>query len=300
MKIDHLEDLRVFAQVVDSGTLAAAGRVLGLSPTLVSRKLARLENTLGVRLLERTTRSLSVTDEGRGFYARCRRVLTEIEIAEDELRPASRKVSGIVRVVLPTSMLAYGIMDAVKELLAQYPQLKLQVRLSDQSADLIGGGWDVATHIGLPKDSSHIGKRLGEIVPRLAATPEYLARAGIPESPSDLAKHECIRFSTGLTQDHWPIIDGTGETHRVPIGGSLICHDIITLYSAVCSGIGIGLLPNAALRKAKEDGILTDVLPSCQIEGNTLYALMPTGRQGLPRIRVVAAWLADFVSTLNK
>lgn len=296
MKIDHIEDLQVFVQVVDSGTLAGAGRVLSLAPTLVTRRLARLESSLGVRLLERTTRRLHVTDEGRAFYARCCRILSELEVAEEELQPASNNVVGVVRVVLPTSMLAYGIMDSLNVFLLNYPQLSVQIRLSDQPVDLIAGGWDVATHIGVPEDSSHIGRRLGRISPRLAATQEYLAKQGIPEHPLDLSKHKCIRM-TG--QEQWPIIDKNGTTQNVPIGGQLMCHDVISLYTAMCAGMGIGLLPNAALKKAQEKGLLTQVLPDCQVESNTLYALMPAGRQSLPRIRLTVDWLAEFMGALD-
>ena len=299
MTIEHISDLQVYAQVVDSGSLAAAGRVLGLSPPLVSRRLARLERSLGVRLLTRTTRSLHVTDEGRAFYVRCQKILAELALAESELQPFSSEVSGIVRVVLPTSMLAYGIMDALKDLLEAHPLLTVQVRLSDQPVDLLAGGWDVATHIGAPEDSSHIGKLLGTITPRLAATAEYLAQHGIPEVPADLSKHQCIRVASDRTQEHWPIIDIEGATQRVPIGGQLICNDVISLYTAMCSGLGIGLLPKAALRRAEEEGELTEVLPGCRVEGNTLFALIPAGRNKLPRVCVVADWLAKFMQSLD-
>ena len=250
MAIDHIDDLRVFAQVVDSGTLAAAGRVLDLSPTLVSRRLARLEQSLGVRLLERTTRSLRITEEGRAFYARCHRILTEMDFAVAELQPASQAVSGLVRVVLPSSTLAYGIMESLRELLDLHPELSVHIQLSDHPVDLLAGGWDVATHIGPPRDSSHVGKRLGTITAHLVATPEYLARAGIPEQPSDLSHHQCLRFASHQSQNFWPIIDGSGQLHRIPVGGRLICHDLITLLNAVNAGWGIGVLPNVALKKA--------------------------------------------------
>ncbi|MCO1336197.1 LysR family transcriptional regulator [Microbulbifer sp. OS29] len=299
MDIDHIEDLQVFTQVVDCGTLAAAGRVLNLSPTLMSRRLARLENTLGVRLLERTTRSLHVTDEGRTFYARCRRILMELELAQEELRPNSKVISGIVRLVVPTSMLAYGIMNALSSFLSTHPALTVQISLSDESVNLLAEGWDIATHIGAPSDSTHIGKRLGSISPRLAATAEYLAREGIPESPLDLSKHQCVRFYSTQPQEYWPVIDKEGVTIRVPIGGQLLCHDVISIYTAMCAGIGIGLIPKAALDKAKNEGKLIEVLPGYRVDSNTLYALIPAGRQTVPRIKLVADWLAKFISSLN-
>lgn len=299
MKIQHLEDIQVYAQVVDSGSLASAGRVLNLSSTLVSRRIARLEKSLGVRLLERTTRSLCVTDEGQVFYRRCRRILAELEDAEQDLVPASTRVSGIVRALLPTSMLAYGVMTSLKALLKQHPNLTVQIQLADSQVDLMAGGWDVATHIGAPKDSSHIGRRLGVIEPRLAATAEYLNLAGKPQTPMDLTQHQCIRMSVSQTQTHWTVIDDQGISQDVPIGGQLICHDVISLVTAMKSGLGIGLIPRASLMLALEKGELLEVLPDCHIEANPLYALIPSGRNQLPRIKVFVDWLAQFIQSLN-
>ena len=299
MELNHIDDLKVFVQVVDHGSLAGAGRALQLSPVLVSRRIARLEQTLGVRLLERTTRRMHVTDEGRVFYVRCNRILSELELATQELVPASKEISGTVRVLLPTSMVAYGIMKALNLLLQSYPQLTVQIQLSDKPADVIEGGWDVATHIGAPEDSSHIGRRLGKIVPRLAATPEYLAKHGIPEQPFDISKHQCIRHTYGIAQTYWPIVDSDNQLHKVPIGGQLICHDVISIYTAMCEGVGIGLVPKVVLKKALDEGVLVPVLPDCRLGGSTLYALMPAGRQDIPRIRLVVDWLAEFIQGLD-
>ncbi|WP_299495247.1 LysR family transcriptional regulator [uncultured Shewanella sp.] len=300
MKIQHIDDLKVYVQVIDSGHLAAAGRVLGLSATLVSRRLARLESALGVRLLARTTRRIHVTDEGKVFYARCQRILSELDDAERELQPISNVVSGTVKAVLPTSMLSYGIMDALNDFMMQHPQLTVQVQLSDEPVDLLAGGWDVATHIGVPHDSSHIGRRLGSLSPKIAATPDYLAQHGIPETPFELSQHECIRVvRSGEVHEYWPIMNESGEVQKVPINGRLICHDFITLYSALCAGVGIGLIPVAALRKAQEKGELTEILPHCRVEGVTLYAIIPSGRNKLPKVQVFVDWLTSFMEILN-
>lgn len=299
MPIEHVDDLRVYAQVVERGTLAAAGRSLDMSPTLVSRRLARLERAVGVRLVERTTRSLHVTHEGRAFYRRSRRILGELEVAERELRPVSTEVEGTVRIVLPTSMLAYGIMDALDDLLTTHPKLSVHVRVSDEATDVLDGGWDIATHFGVPDHTSHVGQLLGSISPVLAATPDYLAHSGTPEHPLDLSSHECIRAGSGALADEWPIVDTTGVTHRVPIGGRLTCHDVITLYTAMTAGLGIGLIPRAVLRRAQRAGLLDEVLPGCHLEGPTIYAVMPVGRHRLPRIRAVVEWLADFMQALD-
>ncbi|MCL1127163.1 LysR family transcriptional regulator [Shewanella surugensis] len=300
MTIEHIEDLKVYVQVIDSGHLAAAGRVLGLSATLVSRRLARLEAALGVRLLTRTTRRLHVTDEGKVFYSRCQRILSELAHAQRELLPTSNEISGTVRVVLPTSMLSYGIMDALNDFMLHNPLIVIQVQISDEPVDLLAGGWDVGTHIGVPNDSSHIGRHLGAVSPKIAATPEYLARYGLPESPLELSQHDCIRVvRRGVVHEYWPIIDKQGEVQKVPISGRLICHDFITLYSAMCAGVGIGLIPLAALRKAQAKGELIEILPDCRIEGVTLYAIIPAGRNKLPRVQVFVNWLRSFMETLD-
>lgn len=298
MSVNHVKDLHVFVQAVDSGTLAAAGRTLGLAPSIVSRCLARLERTLGVRLLQRTTRSLSVTEEGRAFYRRSRRILSELEAAESEVAPTPSKVSGTVRALLPSSAVVHGLMESLDGLLQAYPRLSVQIRLSDQPADLSAGGWDVATHVGTPADSTHVSRRLCRLSPGLAATPGYLARHGVPETPIELANHRCLRFGTDRNQDYWSIVDAEGMSHRVPVGGQVICEDLVSVYSAVRAGLGIGAMAQASLRRAEAEGALVEVLPGSHLAGRSLYALVPAGRHHLPRIRVFVDWLAAFMQAL--
>lgn len=288
----------MFVQAVDSGTLVAAGRLLGLAPAVVSRRLARLERSLGVRLLQRTTRSLSVTEEGMAFYRRCRNVLTELETAEAEMEPTQSQVAGTVRALLPSSTVAYGLMASLDGLLQAHPRLSVQIRLSDQPADLASGGWDVATHVGPPADSTHVSRRLCRLSPRLAATPGYLALHGNPKTPLDLANHRCIRFGTDRKQDYWSVVDAEGITHRIPIAGQVILEDLVSLHSAVRAGLGIGAMAAAGLRRAEAEGTLVEVLPGSHVASRNLYALIPSGRHRLPRIRVFVDWLATFMQAV--
>jgi DNA-binding transcriptional LysR family regulator len=296
--LENLKDLQVFVQAVESKNLAAAARTLGLAPSIVSRRLARLERSLGVRLLQRTTRSLSITDEGRAFYRRCRNILSELDAAETEVAPSQSEVIGTVRVVVPSSTVVHGIMQALHTLLEAHPHLTLQIRLSDRPADLQSGGWDVAVHVGTLPDSTHISRRLCRISPCLAATPEYLARHGIPKTPADLANHRCVRFGPDRNQDFWSVVDADGMTDRVPIGGQIICEDRVASSAAVRAGLGIAAIPQSVLRRAEADGTLSEVLPGSRAEAVTLYALIPSGRHRVPRIRVVVAWLATFMQDL--
>lgn len=299
MSIEHIDDLRVFVQAVESGTLAAAGRILGLAPSIVSRRLARLERALSVRLLQRTTRSLSVTDEGRAFYGRCRNILSELDAAQADLEPTADQVAGTVRAVLSSSVVVHGLLDSLDGLLRAHPRLTVQLRLSDKPADLQSGGWDVALHVGQPQDSTHVSRRLCQVTPTIAASPAYVARHGVPKTPMDLTQHECLRFGTSdRTQYHWPVVDPEGMTHRVPVGGQLISEDLVTLYAALRAGLGIGVMPQSRLKRGVADGTLVEVLPGCRLEQVGLFALMPAGRHRLPRIRVFVDWLAEFMQTL--
>lgn len=299
MPIEHIDDLRVFVQAVESGTLAAAGRILGLAPSIVSRRLARLERALGVRLLQRTTRSLSVTDEGRAFYGRCRNILSELDAAHADVEPTADEAAGTVRAVLSSSSVVHGLMESLDGLLQTHPRLTVQLRLSDRHADLQAGGWDVAIHVGPPPDSTHVSRRLCRVTPAIAASPAYIARHGLPKTPMDLANHSCLRFGTSdRTQYHWSVVDPDGTLHRVPVGGQLLSEDLVALYGALRAGMGIGVLPQSRLRKAEAEGALVEVLPGCRLEPVSLYALMPAGRHRLPRIRIFVDWLAVFMQTL--
>ena len=289
----------MFVQAVESGTLVAAGRILGLAPSIVSRRLARLERALGVRLLQRTTRSLSVTDEGRTFYGRCRTILSELEAAQVDVAPSQDETAGTVRAVLPSNTVVHGLMDSLHGLLQAHPRLTVHVQLSDRGTDLQSGGWDVAAHVGAPPDSTHVSRRLCKITPVMAATPAYLARHGTLKTPIDLASHRCLRFgATERTQYHWPVVDAAGVTHRIPVGGPVISEDLVTLYSALRAGMGIGVLPQSRLRQYEAEGALEQVLPGCHLEQVWMYALVPAGRHRLPRIRIFVDWLAEYMQSL--
>ncbi len=298
MALDSIEALRVFVQVVDSGQLGAAGRILGLASTLVSRRIARLEEELGVQLLVRTTRSLRVTDEGEEFYRRCRRILAEVEDASEAVRPVVGEVRGTVRARLPTVAASPRLHASLRELLEANPRLNVQLSFSDQPVDLVAGGWDVAVLAGSPPDSTHIARRVARVRPCLAATPEYLARAGIPQRPEDLAAHECLRFISDRPQDTWTLTDQEGMEKEVPVHGRLESDNSAALRDAMLAGVGIGLVSTVEVAAAKDDGSLVHVLPDWTMAPFTLYSLTPAGRTGIPRIRRFTDWVSAYLTTL--
>lgn len=291
MALDSIQALRVFVQVVDSGGLSAAGRVLGLAPTLVSRRIGRLEEELGVRLLQRTTRSLHVTDEGRDFYRRSRRILSELDAAMEEVGPVAGEVRGRVRAAVPTILAMIGLMPLTRELLAEHPGLELQLSFSDQPVDLVAGGWDIALVVGTPPDSTHLVRRVVRIAPRLAAAPEYLARAGIPQRPEDLSRHECLRFISDRPQDTWTLAHDNGDERTVPVHGRFESDNSVALGQAMRAGLGIGLCPQPLLSDDLEDGRVTLVLPEWSMGSFPMNLLIQAGRNRVPRVRLFADWL---------
>jgi len=299
MALDSIEALRVFVQVVDSGQLGAAGRILGLARTLVSRRIARLEDELGVQLLVRTTRSLRVTDEGEEFYRRCRRILAEVEDASQAVRTVVGEVRGTVRARLPTVMASPRLQASLRVLLESNPRLNVQLSFSDQPVDLVAGGWDIAVLAGPPPDSTHIARRVARMRPGLAATPEYLARAGIPQRPEDLAEHECLRFISDRPQDTWTLINDVGTEQEVPVHGRLESDNSAALRDAMLAGVGIGLVSSVEIASAVDEGRLVHVLPDWTMAPFTLYSLTPAGRTGIPRIRHFSEWIRAYLLTLQ-
>ncbi|MCO4771109.1 MAG: LysR family transcriptional regulator [Deltaproteobacteria bacterium] len=299
MALESIDGLRVFVRVVDSGSLTAAGRVLGLSPTLVSRRLRRLEADLGAKLLQRTTRSQHLTEEGRRLYPRARAILAQIDDAEDDVRARPGEPRGVVRAVLPTVTRSFDLMARIKELLARHPDVGLQLSFSDQPVDLVGGGWDVAVHIGPPPDSSHVVRRLARVRPRLAATPDYLAARGIPRTPQELTEHECLRFISDRPQDTWLLTHDDGSEVRVPVGGRLESDNSYALAEALVAGLGIGLVGEHMIHRPFADGLLQPVLPEWSMGAMTLYALVPSGRHRVPRVRAFVQWLMEFMAELD-
>jgi len=288
----RLEALRVFVQVVDSGGLAAAGRVLGMSAVTVGRRLASLEDELGVRLVERTTRSLSVTPEGQRFYTSSRIALSELDDAMAAIGPTTEP-SGVVRVAIPTATVEMGIMQGLQEWLDLYPRVSLKLVVTDQPVDVVGEGMDVAVHVGPPVDSELVARRLVDVVPLLAASESYLARHGTPESPVELASHSTLRFFSDQPQRVWRLHAPGREPVDVPVGGRLEADHSGALLAALHAGVGIGWVPKSVLDQHPN---LVRVLPEWTLAPFPVYALMPFGRHRLPRVRALVDFLAEFMA----
>ncbi|MFL6576131.1 MAG: LysR family transcriptional regulator, partial [Povalibacter sp.] len=209
--MDRIGDLNLFLRVLDLGSISAAARSLDLSVAVASQRLKRLEKSLGVRLIHRTTRKLQVTSEGAALAARGRPLIEDLEVLTGSLRETAEQSAGTLRVTVPASFGRQYISPLLPEFLLRYPRVALHVHLADQMIDLVSEGFDLAIRIGTLPDSSLVARRLAPNQRVLCASPDYLRRKGVPASPLDLQAHECLLLSSAKEpNDHWHLRPRTG------------------------------------------------------------------------------------------
>lgn len=292
MPLDSLADARTFTLVVEAGSLSAAARVLQVSPNAVSQRIRGLERRVGVRLLHRTTRSMSLTEEGEVLYRGCLRILAEVDATEAALVATPDALVGRVRAAVPTVASGAFTLEALRALHAEHPALAVQLVVTDDRAlDLVAAGIDLAFRYGEPPDSGLIVRRLGDAAFALCATPDYLDAHGRPATPADLSGHDTLRFLDGLPQATWRLTGTDDEALDVPVGGWFESDDSRALGDAVYAGLGIGVRPEGEI--AASGGRLERVLPAWRFGRAPVVALMAPGRHRLPRVCAVLDVLAE-------
>lgn len=295
--LKDLDELRAFVQVVDSGSMTAASRVLGIPTNSVSRRIARLEGRLGVPLANRTTRSLRPTEEGMRLYAYAIRMLEEASAAEDDLRGGDDALSGELRLASPT-LLARLLRPMVVELIRDAPQLAVRLFVSDRPpsavvGDIVSQGLDAALLVGPLPAASIVARRMCRFDVVLAASVDYLEARGRPRRPSDLRSHDCLCYLGERVQTSWPLLDRRGKEHVVPVRGPLASTDSRALRDAMQDGLGIGPIFAAELEPAG----LVRVLPGYHAPSVDLRLGYAPGRRSSRRIaelerRIRAAFVA--------
>lgn len=275
MLIDNISDLMVFTQAVKGGSLSAAARELGMSLAVASKRLQRLEDQLGVRLLNRSTRQLSLTDEGAAYYDYCVRILAELEEGEELVTRGSKEPKGTLKVTVPAAFGRLHVAPLVPGFLARYPAVKLNLHLSDALVDIIEQGYDLAIRIGELKDSSLIARPIGQDRRVVVATPSYLARYGAPRTPRDLAGHNALLF--GGT-DHWTFTGPNGEAVAVKVSGNLDTNNCDALREAIFADLGLALRPLWDVWQDLRDGRLVRLLPAYTPPAYPINALYPSRR----------------------
>ena len=294
-----LNGISVLSAIVDSGTFAAAGDILNMSQSGVSRSIARLEARLGIRLLERTTRSVRLTEEGRRFYEQVMPLLAGLEEAAASAAQGTTAIRGRLRVNIDPYFSRLILGPRLGAFLDRYPQLSLELITRDQAGDLVAEGFDLAIRFGHPRASTLIARKLLDSRMLTVAAPAYLKRHGRPKDPRDLEgeRHVCIQFRDSATGRPFP-----WEFHRrrkklvLQTGGQLTVNDAGTLYSACLAGYGMAQVMDLGVSPMLADGRLVDVFPDWPDEHFPLYALHPS-RQHLPA--KTRAFL-DFIVTLLK
>ncbi|MFQ5775311.1 MAG: LysR substrate-binding domain-containing protein [Kiloniellaceae bacterium] len=291
--MDSLAAMQVFVRVVETGGLSAAGRALGLAPSSVSRRVGELEHMLGVRLLQRTTRKLSLTEAGETYYERSRDIVRAVEEANLAVTEKRAGPSGILRVTVPASVARLHVAPAVAAFHAQYPAVRVAMSVTDRMVDIVGEGLDVAVRVGRLDDSSLIARKVGEGRRLVCASPSYLKRAGRPKRPDELSGHACLTFRTHPGSNLWRFGNGKAAI-QVRATGPFFADDGETLVAAACAGLGLVLVPEWLVGGEISRGRLVEVLADCAPDPATtpLYAIYAPGPYTAPKVRAFVEFLA--------
>lgn len=288
--MDKYQEMRVFAAVVDAASFVAAGDALGMSKAAVSRYVSELEQRLGIRLMHRTTRKLSLTPEGEVFLARCRDILASIEASEAEISTRSITASGLLKVSVPVSFGIRHLAPLWSPFLDRHPQVVMDVQLSDRVIDLVEDGFDLAVRIARLPDSSLISRQLATTRLVLCAAPIYLERRGAPRHPSELAQHDVMGYSLMATGDQWQFTGPEGPV-TAKVRPRMWSNNGDTCIAAALDGAGIQLQPTFLIEKELASGQLVEVLPQYRCAELGIYAVYPSRKFVLPKVRALVDFL---------
>lgn len=290
--MDRFACISVFVAAVEEGSLVAAGRKFGLSASMAGKYLGGLEAELGVRLLQRSTRSLSITEAGQAYYARCKRILEEFEEANQEASDNAATLRGRLRIAAPVSFGALHMGDLVAGFLAEHDQMMAEVILDDQYTDLHTAGIDVAIRIGRLPDSELVARRLAPCRMVFCAAPSWLALHGTPQAPADLRDAPRLAFSGAVTAGDWSITDAARQVHAIAGPLRAQANNMQLLLSMAVAGLGIAYGPTFAFGPAIAEGRLVQLLPGCVAEELVVQAIYPSARHLPSKVRSFVDYLA--------
>jgi DNA-binding transcriptional LysR family regulator len=291
-RLPDLEGLAIFAKVVEIRSFAGAAAELKLSKATVSKAVSRIEARLGARLVNRTSRRFALTDAGRQLAGRAAHILAEGEAAEDAALAQARVPRGLVRLAVPMSFGVLHVAPLLPEFLTTFPEVSIDLHLSDAHVDLIGEGFDVAIRIAVLPDSSLVVRRLCEMPRYLVGSPTYLNKHGRPRHPLHLAQHRCIGYSYAMAAETWRFTKGS-KSATVRPSGRLRVNNGDAMMPALIAGTGLGILPEFILREALAAGRLERLLPDWSLPLGAVYWVTPPGGPRPKRVEVLGDFLIE-------
>jgi DNA-binding transcriptional LysR family regulator len=290
--MDKLTAFDAFVQSAETGSFVAAGRKLGLSASAVGKAVVRLEQRLDVRLFHRNTRNMTLTEEGRLFLERCRRIFEEVEAAEAELARSNRTPRGRLRVSLP--LVGMLLTPVMAKFMRAWPEVQLDLDFSDRLVDVVEEGFDAVIRTGQPSDSRLMSRNVGRFKLKIVASPDYLARCGVPETPDDLAHHQCLHQrspSTGKLRP-WPFARGERQG-KIVLPERMSATAVDPLIELAIQGMGIACLPPFAVRSEIADGRLVSILDEWVEDTDQFNVLWPASRQITPKLRAFVDFMVE-------
>ncbi|MDP2066587.1 MAG: LysR family transcriptional regulator [Burkholderiaceae bacterium] len=297
--MQDLNDMLYFAEVVDRGGFAAASRALGLPKSKLSRRVAGLEGALGVRLLHRTTRKLSLTAVGEQYHRHCVAMREDAQAAADAVAQAQSEPRGTIRVACPVTLAQTTLGPILPQFLARYPQVRVDMRVSNRAVDLVDEGFDVALRVrsSLDDSGSLVVKNFGTTQTLLVASPAQLARQGRPASVDELARLDTVNMSAAADgRASWPLVGPGGANHVLHHTPRYVADDLVTLKFAVLRGIGISVLPDYLCHDELRDRLLVPVLPGWSPRPGVFHAVFPSRRGLVPAVRRFLDFLGEVIT----
>jgi DNA-binding transcriptional LysR family regulator len=292
-----LDNILIFVKVAQFESITRAARSLGMPISTVSRRLSILEAELGVSLLRRTTRRVTLTAQGREYFNQCQEPLALLQEAERVLTQAHRKPEGLLRITVPVILSQEPFLNFISAFLRNHPRIRIDLFITNLFLDLTAENVDVAVRFGEMQDSSVVARRLGRSIRYVAATPEYLKGRTLPSEPADLESHDCVMLNAKNNETYWELVSGRRKV-RIPVSGPISSRDFNSVSTFVQRGHGIGLLPSTYCDEAIANGRLVRLLPKWASATIPVYAVYPSRRFLPSRLSVFLEALAGWASPL--
>lgn len=288
----QLEDMQVFIRVVESGGIGRAAEQLNIAKSAVSRRLAELEKRLGVRLINRTTRTSSLTEAGESYYQQTVKVVDQVDEINNDLQGAECALAGTIRLAVPLSFGLLHLSAVIDQFIKQHPEVAIHVDFSDRHVDLVEDGFDLALRIATLKDSSNQARRVCPCHHAIVASPDYLRQNGIPNTPRDLEQHKFVKY-IGTSSDALEFRDVNGETFRPHLNSSIVTNNGDFILQMACSGHGIVALPTFIVSESLVSGALVEVLPDYALPSVNAWLVYPQNRYLPRRVRLLMDFIVD-------